>query len=337
MFDKPYHVADIGANHDGSLERALMLIELAAECGANAAKFQNYTADGLVSKKGFSGEQKGHQKNWTKSVWQTYNDASTPLEWTEQLKRRCDACGIDYFTSPYEIEIVDYVDKFVDIYKIGSGDITFKEIVKHIAAKNKPVILATGAATLAEVMQAVLWLEDVPLVLMQCNTNYTATAENMKHINLNVLKRYREIYPAIKLGLSDHTFGHTTAVGAVALGATVIEKHFTDDRQRPGNDHSFAMMPDEWADMVRACNEVFYALGDGEKRIQDNEKESSYVQRRGLRYNKPLAAGDRIQPEDLVALRPEQGISPADIDVVIGGLMVKDVDVDDPVMAGDFY
>jgi len=337
MFDKPYYVADIGANHDGSLERALMLIELAAECGANAAKFQNYTADGLVSKKGFSGEQKGHQKNWTKSVWQTYNDASTPLEWTEQLKRRCDACGIDYFTSPYEIEIVDYVDKFVDIYKIGSGDITFKEIVKHIAAKNKPVILATGAATLAEVMQAVLWLKDVPLVLMQCNTNYTATAENMKHINLNVLKRYREIYPAIKLGLSDHTFGHTTAVGAVALGATVIEKHFTDDRQRPGNDHSFAMMPDEWADMVRACNEVFYALGDGEKRIQDNEKESSYVQRRGLRYNKPLAAGDRIQPEDLVALRPEQGISPADIDVVIGGLMVKDVDVDDPVMAGDFY
>ena len=193
---KPFFIADIAANHDGDLERAYKLIELAKEAGADVAKFQNFNAKTIVSKKGFEtlGKQLSHQANWKKSVYEVYKDASINPDWTELLKRKCDEVGIEYMTSPYDYASVDLVDPYVNAYKIGSGDITWTEILKYILSKNKPILLATGASSMEDVDRAMdILKENQNIVLMQCNTNYTASTENFKYINLNVLKKYEEI------------------------------------------------------------------------------------------------------------------------------------------------
>src|SRR5437763_3630528 len=255
-----YFVADIAANHDGDLERAKLLIRLCAEAGANAAKFQNLRASKIVSDRGFRslGGQLSHQSKWNKSVFEVYQDASLAWDWTPVLKRECDACGIDYFSSPYDLEAVDMLDPYVELFKIGSGDITWLEMLRKIASKSKPVLLATGASELADVTRAVEEITKIndQLVLMQCNTNYTGSRENFRHIHLRVLETYHSMFPNVVLGLSDHTPGHATVLGAVTLGARVIEKHFTDDNQRRGPDHQFSMMPDAWRDMVEHTREL---------------------------------------------------------------------------------
>jgi sialic acid synthase SpsE len=217
-----YFVADIASNHDGDLERAKLLIRLCAEAGANAAKFQNFRAPAIVSDRGFRtlGSRVSHQAGWKKSVFEVYNDATVPWDWTRLLKEECDACGIDYFSTPYDLEAVDMLDPYVELFKIGSGDITWPELLRKVASKQKPVLLATGASDLAEVKHAaeeVLAVND-QLVLMQCNTNYTGSRENFRHIHLRVLESYARFFPDAVLGLSDHTPGHATVLGAVALG-----------------------------------------------------------------------------------------------------------------------
>ncbi|MGY9124756.1 MAG: N-acetylneuraminate synthase family protein, partial [Actinomycetales bacterium] len=260
-----YFIADIAANHDGNLERALELMTLAASAGADAAKFQHFRADHIVSDKGFRelGGQQSHQSSWSKSVYEVYQDASLPWEWTKPLADHAKAIGIDFFTSPYDLEAIDFVDEFVPAYKIGSGDITWLEAIDHIASKGKPVILATGAATLEEVDNAVATIarRGVSYSVMQCNTNYTGVSENMNHIHLNVLNTYRERYPDALLGLSDHTHGDVTVLGAVALGARVVEKHFTNDITQEGPDHHFSMTPVSWREMVERTRELEAALG----------------------------------------------------------------------------
>jgi sialic acid synthase SpsE len=319
-----YFIADIAANHDGNLERAFKLIELAKEAGAHAAKFQNFQASKIVSKVGFEslGGQLSHQKAWKKSVFEVYEDASISYDWTALLKKKCDEVGIDYFTSPYDFHSVEMVDPYVEVYKIGSGDVSWPEILEYVAKKGKPVLIATGASSLQDVERAmtILTRHTQQIVLMQCNTNYTASLENFKYVNLNVLKKYAALYPDTILGLSDHTPGHATVLGAVALGAHVFEKHFTDSNHREGPDHKFAMNPATWREMVDRANEVYAALGDGIKRIEDNEKDASVVQRRSLRATRDLGAGEILTTEDLEALRPipVDGIAPYDLSKLIG-------------------
>jgi len=266
-----YFIADIAANHDGDLKRAFKLIELAKEAGADAAKFQNFQAPKIVSRKGFEslGKQLSHQASWKKSIYEVYEDASIPFDWAQKLKQKCEETGIEYCSSPYDFESVDLIDPHVNLYKIGSGDITWLEIVEYIARKGKPVMLATGASTMEDVERAVKLLKSITgdIVLMQCNTNYTSSPKNFHYINLNVLKVYRKHFPDILLGLSDHTRGCSTVLGALALGAVVFEKHFTDDNNREGPDHKFAMNPAIFREMVDRANELHCALGDGEKRI----------------------------------------------------------------------
>ena len=326
---RPYFIADIAANHDGSLERAYRLIELAKEAGADVAKFQNFKAKTIVSKKGFETMkgQMSHQCNWKKTVYEVYEDASIDTTWTELLKKKCDEVGIEYMTSPYDFESVDSVEKYVNAYKIGSGDITWIEILKYIARKNKPILLATGASTLEDVKRAMETLKNNKIILMQCNTNYTGEKENFNYINLNVLKKYRELYPEIILGLSDHTCGYATVLGAIALGTNVIEKHFTDDNNRIGPDHKFAMNPQNWREMVQASMELYDALGDGEKRIEENEKQTVIVQRRGLYLKKDIKKGEKIRREDLIALRPmkKDGIEPYQMEKILDKKVKKDL------------
>lgn len=327
----PYYIADIGANHDGSLDRALRLIELAKEAGADAAKFQNFQAAKIVSKHGFEtlGGQLSHQANWKKSVYEIYEDASISQDWTAILKAKCDEVGIEYFTSPYDKDSVDHVDEFVNVYKIGSGDVTWLEMIEYIAKKGKPVLLASGAADMKDVERAmdVLLSATDKVCLMQCNTNYTVDPDKYKFVNLNVLNTFKEKYPGVVLGLSDHTIGHATVAGAIALGARMIEKHFTDDNGREGPDHKFAMNPQSWAEMVKVGNEIFYALGDGVKRIEENERQSIIVQQRSLRAVKDIPAGTVLSNDDLEALRPMPtgALPPYRLTELIGKTLTKGI------------
>ena len=266
--------------------------------------------------------------SWKKSVYETYQDASIPFNWTEKLKSKCDEVGLEYFTSPYDFETVDAVNPFVNVYKIGSGDITWPDIIEHIAKKKKPVLIATGASTMDDVDRAMNTLRKHTndIVLMQCNTNYTADRENFKYINLNVLKTFKQKYPDIILGLSDHTHGHSTVLGAVALGAVVFEKHFTDDNGRDGPDHKFAMNPKTWKEMVERANELFLALGNGNKTIEENEKESVIVQRRAIRAGADFKVGSILNYNNLNFLRPMQegGLPPYRALEIVGKKLTKD-------------
>jgi sialic acid synthase SpsE len=324
-----YFIADISANHDGDLARAKALIHLAAEAGADAAKFQNFRASHIVSDQGFRtlGSQQSHQSKWKKSVYEVYQGASIPWEWTPVLKAECDQAGICYFSTPYDLAAVDMLDPFVPAYKIGSGDITWSEICLHMATKNKPVIIATGASNVGEVQRIVTQLLAVnPHVgVMQCNTNYTGSLDNFRHIHLRVLKTYRVMFPDVVLGLSDHTPGHATVLGAVALGARLIEKHFTDDNKREGPDHPFSMTPATWRDMVDRTRELEASLGHATKEVADNELETVVIQRRCIRAAADLPAGTVLTRDHLEVLRPAPhgSIPPYDIGLLIGKTLVQ--------------
>ena len=327
---EPYFIADIAANHDGDLNRAYRLIELAKEAGADAAKFQNFKAETIVSRKGFEslGGQLSHQSSWKKSVFETYKDASLPDMWSRKLKEKCDEVGIEYMTSPYNFASVDLADQYVNAYKIGSGDITWTEIIKHIAQKGKPVLLATGASDMEDVKRAVDTVRayNSQIILMQCNTNYTASDTNFSYINLNVLRTYHEWYPECILGLSDHTFGHATVLGALALGARVFEKHFTDDNDREGPDHKFSMNPVTWREMVKACKDLYHALGDGIKRVEENERDTVTIQRRAFYLRRDLRKGEAIREEDIFPLRPVKtgAVLPFEKQDVLGRRLIRD-------------
>ncbi|MEI6269963.1 MAG: N-acetylneuraminate synthase family protein [Methylococcaceae bacterium] len=326
-----YFIADIAANHDGDLERAKDLIYLAAEAGADAAKFQHFKAETIVSDLGFKtmGGQQSHQANWKKSVFEVYKDASVSLDWTATLKETCDKVGIAFFTSPYSIDIVEHIDPYVPAYKIGSGDITWIEMVQHIALKQKPYIMASGASTIDDVLRAVsAGLEINPMLcLMQCNTNYTASLENFKFIQLNVLKVYRQMFPDLVLGLSDHTPGLATVLGAVSLGARMIEKHFTNDINRNGPDHKFSMDQPSWRDMIDRTRELENALGCGIKQVESNEKETVIIQRRAIRAATDLASGTTLAHEHMIVLRPcpADGLPPYRLDELIGKKIRHDI------------
>ena len=311
-----YFVADIGANHDGNLERAKKLIKLCAKAGANAAKFQHFKAETIVSDYGFKKLKiKTHQSSWKKNVFDVYKKASIDLSWTDELSKTCKKFNIDFFTSPYDLDYVDQLNKYVCAYKIGSGDITWSEIISKISKKNKPTLLATGASDIKDVERAFKLISkfNKKIVLMQCNTNYTGEKDNLKYINLDVLDYFKKKFKdrAI-IGLSDHTFGHIAVLGAIAKGARVIEKHFTDNNKRKGPDHHFAMNPKTWKEMVVATRELESTFGDGIKKVEKNEINSKIVQQRSIRARVKILKGQSIKKKDLICLRPKsiKGLQP---------------------------
>lgn len=337
-----YFIADIASNHDGDLNRAKKLISLARESGADGVKFQHFLADKIVSKYGFEklGGQFSHQKKWPKPVYEIYKDASIPRKWTGELKKHCDKESIDFLSSPYDMKAVDLLNDYVSVYKIGSGDITWPDILVKLAKTGKPLILATGASTLEDVDRAVNIIIPInkQLSLLQCNTNYTGSKENFKYVSLNVIKLYRELYPALIIGLSDHTPFHAAVLGAVTLGARIIEKHFTDDNNRSGPDHPFSMNPVTWKEMVLRTRELELSLGDKRKIVEDNENQTVILQRRCVRAAVSLKAGDRITRNKLSVLRPAppEAVMPYDIEKVVGKQLKKNVDRGDAITWGIF-
>lgn len=326
-----YFIADIAANHDGDLKRAVELIRLAKQAGADAAKFQNFRAPKIVSDYGFKslGGQLSHQAKWKKSVFEVYEDAAIPFEWTPTLKAACDKYGIHYFSSPYDYEAIDMLDPYVPAYKAGSSLMSWPEAIVRMAQFGKPIMMATGDCDMADVERAMKMVSAVnkQIVLMQCNTNYTAAESNYDHLHLNVLKTYAEKWPDVILGLSDHTQSAAPVVGGVALGARVIERHFTDSNDREGPDHKFALNPENWAHMVAEVRILERALGSADKFVAENEKETYIVQRHCLRVARDVKAGETFVEDMLEVLRPATpgALMSWDIPKVIGKKAVADM------------
>jgi N-acetylneuraminate synthase len=326
-----YFIADIAANHDGDLKRAIELIRLAKQAGADAAKFQNFHAPKIVSDYGFKslGEQLSHQAKWKKSVFEVYADASIPFEWTPTLKDACDEFDIHYLSSPYDYDAIDMLDPYVPAFKAGSSLISWPQAIVRMARFGKTIMISTGASDIADVERAMEMVVPInkQIVLFQCNTNYTANEGNYDHLNVNVLKTYARKWPEVILGLSDHTQSPAPVLGAVALGARVIERHFTDDNNREGPDHKFALNPDNWAHMVDEVRILERALGSEAKHVAENEKETYIVQRHCLRVSRDVKAGETITEDMLEILRPATpgALMAWDIPQVLGKTLVADM------------
>lgn len=337
-----YFIADIAANHDGELSRAKELIWLAKKSGADAAKFQHFKANQIVSDFGFKslGHQQAHQMSWKKSVYETYAQYECNRAWTEELVKTAKEAQIDFLTTPYDLDAIELFNSYVPAYKIGSGDITWLDFIERVSQKGKPVILASGASTMMDVERAVevIISHNPQLALLQCNTNYTGSLENFRHINLRVLQTYAITYPNMVLGLSDHTPGHASVLGSIALGARIIEKHFTDDNNREGPDHLFSMTPMTWREMIDRSRELELALGNGIKRIEANESQTVIVQRRCLRLTRNIKAGEVISQKDLESLRPapKDSIEPYHIGKFIGKTLAISKTSGDAIYPGDF-
>ena len=339
-----YFIADIASNHNGDLDHAKELVHACAESKVNAVKMQNFNAETIVSDFGFKNLKglKTHQSAWKTSVFDSYKAASIPLDWTQELKELTEKLGMDYFTSPYSLKLSKAVEPFISAFKLGSGDITWHEQIRLMSSFHKPLLIATGASDLEDVKRAmrVALEKSKDIILMQCNTNYTAnkkedisvTKERFSNINLKVLETFSKIWPEVTLGLSDHTHGDLTVLAAVGLyNCSAVEKHFTLDNTKIGQDHSFSMMPKEWLSMVEnteiirkeikkgdsfkeRCQKIRniakdgefldLIIGDGVKRLSENEENTVIVQRRSVRANRNLPAGTIITNEDLEVLRP---------------------------------
>lgn len=318
--DQPtYFIADIGANFDGSLKKAKRLALAAKEAGAEVVKFQSFKASKIVSGPSFAKMKlKGIHGSWQKPIEQVFKEVEFPRSWHKKLFAYCKKIKVTFSSAPYDFAAVDLLDSLgVDFFKIGSGEITWHEMLRYIAKKGKPMILATGDSTLAEVDEAVRTIETMgnnQLILLQCITNYPSKIESA---NINVLKTYKTAFGTI-VGYSDHSPGEVVALGSVALGAKVIEKHFTLSKKDKGPDHPHSMEPQEFKEMVRKVRLLEKALGSSRKEVVEEEAETVVVQRRSLHVKREIKKGQRIQKRDVIELRPAVGVPPKDKELVIG-------------------
>ncbi len=331
-----YFIAEIGGNFDGSIEKAKKLIDAAKDAGADCAKFQTFTADTIVSEGGFSKmELHGVHGTWGRTVSEVFRDVEFPMEWHREIADYCKKIGIDFSTSPYFKEAVDLCAEMnLPFIKIGSGEITWLEMIEYIAGKGLPIMLATGDATMSEIDEAVRTIEKTGnknLVLMQCITNYPSKIDSA---NVNVLKTYESAFGCLT-GYSDHSPGHVVALASVVLGGRVIEKHFTLNKNDKGPDHPHSMEPNEFKFMVDSVREVERAMGSTRKEVVEEEGETVFVQRRCLYAKKDLKKGQIITSDDLDVLRPALGIPPKYKNMVIGKTVNKDIPARDPIFWED--
>lgn len=331
-----YFIAEIGGNFDGSLDKAKRLIDAAKEAGADCAKFQTFKAESIVSEGGFSKMTlHGVHGSWGRTVTEVFKDVEFPVEWHQEVADYCKQVGIHFSTSPYFKEAVDLcADMHVPFIKIGSGEITWLEMLEYTAAKGLPVMLATGDATMSEIDEAVRAIEKTgnkDLVLMQCITNYPSKIDSA---NVNVLKTYQSAFGCLT-GYSDHSPGHVVALASVVLGGRVIEKHFTLNKHDKGPDHPHSMEPDEFKFMVDSIREVERAMGSTRKEVVAEEGETVFVQRRCLYAKRDLKKGQVITEADVDVLRPALGIPPKFRKTIIGKTVNKDIPARDPIFWED--
>jgi len=325
---QPYIIAEIGVNHEGNMELAERLVDEAKEGGADAVKFQSYKAETLASKD-------------SPSYWDTNEEPTTSqyelfkkhdgfwIDEMKELKNYCDKVGIEFMSTPFDIESADFLDDMMDVYKISSSDLTNKPFIEYICQFNKPIILSTGASSLHEIQEAVSWIEKFgnPLSLLHCVLNYPTPDENA---NLGMILDLKQKFPDKIIGYSDHTLPKDMKVCEMAtmLGSVIIEKHFTHDKTLPGNDHYHAMDKEDLKLYRTNLKRTFDILGSFKVKDLEDEEPARNNARRSLVAIKDIPKGKVIEQSDLTFKRPAHGVSPKFIGEVVGKKVINDINED---------
>ncbi|WP_051564572.1 N-acetylneuraminate synthase family protein [Desulfovermiculus halophilus] len=322
---KPYIIAEAGVNHEGSMELAKRLIDEAAEGGADAIKFQTYKADKIASKDSPAYWDLSKEPTPTQhALFQKY-DKFWKTEFQE-LKMYCDSAGIAFLSTPFDLDSAYFLNDLVEVFKVSSSDITNKPFIEHICRYGKPIILSTGASDLSEIQTAKSWIDEYnpPLALLHCVLNYPTKDEDA---HLGKIKTLEVEFPNNIIGYSDHTLPKDmqTLLAAALLGARIIEKHFTHDKTLPGNDHYHAMDVVDLKKFCRMLDSTWRLLGQFEIEALPNEELSRQHARRSLVAKRNILEGHVITSEDLTWKRPGHGISPKDIELVIGKRASKQI------------
>ncbi len=320
---KPFIIAEMSGNHNQSLDRALQMVDAAAHAGAHALKLQTYTAETITMKGAYTIDDKNSLWNG-KELFDLYSSAYTPWDWHRPIFQRAKENGLVAFSSPFDESAVDFLETLnVPAYKIASFENTHHPLLKKVAASGKPVIMSTGVATIQDIAESVNVLRNAGcnnIVLLKCTSTYPASPENS---NLLTIPHLSQLHNCI-VGISDHTMGVGASVAAVALGARVIEKHFTLKRSDGGVDSAFSLEPDELKSLVLESERAFLALGNVQYGIQPSE-EKSLVFKRSIYISNDMKAGDLISLDNIRIIRPGYGLEPKYFTVLLGKKVNKDI------------
>ncbi len=332
MMQTPFIIAEMSGNHNQSIDRAKSIILAAKKAGASAVKIQTYTPDTItLNHDSDDFVIKDNTSLWsTKKLYDLYAEAMTPWEWHQALFDYAKEIDIELFSSPFDESAVDFLETFgVQRYKIASFENNHFPLLKKVAQTGKPVIISGGASTIEQLLQAVNTLIEngcPQVTVLKCTSTYPATVE---HSNLNTIPVYRQLFSG-PIGLSDHTMGIGVSVAAIALGATVIEKHFTLDRSEGGVDSAFSMEPAEFAQLVNECNNAFLALGQVQLDVLPEEQKSLQF-KRSIYFQKDMEAGETITEDHVKIVRPGKGLSPKFWDQILGKKVNKNKHFGDPL------
>jgi N,N'-diacetyllegionaminate synthase len=328
-------IAEAGSNHNGNLEQAMRLIDVAVEAGADAVKFQLFRASKLYPK---NAGQSDYLK-LDESIYDIMSAMEMPYEWLPELAEHCRQSEIIFLASAFDQESVDQLDPYVSAYKIASYEMTHLPLVRYIAGKGKPVIISTGTASQEEVAETVeVFFEtgNRDLMLMQCTASYPAPVESL---NLRAITTLRNAFQ-VPVGFSDHSLSPVVGpLAAVALGTDLVEKHFTLSTQLPGPDHAFSLEPDELTLMIRSIREVELSLGSGVKETQPVEEELRGFARRSVFAIKDISAGDSLTPNNIDVLRSgnlEPGLAPKYYDEILGNKANRDIQAGSAIQREDY-
>jgi len=326
-----YVIAEAGSNHNRDLATAKRLIEVAAAAGADAVKFQTYTAEGLYSRRTPTMSYLRDQEllRDQESVWQLIKRVELPWEWHGELAGHARRCDIDFLSTPFEEAAVDALEEVgVKAYKIASYEVNHLPLIERCAKTGKPLLISTGMASLGDIERALDVVNGLgydQVALLHCAINYPPAFEDL---NLRAIQTLARAFD-VPVGWSDHTPGHTADVVAVALSATVVEKHFTTSRDQEGPDHGFALEPDELTAMVQAIREAEASLGSSVKRVTEAESEMYRLGRRSLVAARDIPAGGQLSRDDVAVKRPGLGIPVHELDAVVGRHASRAIEADE--------
>lgn len=336
-YKQPYIIAEIGANHNGDMDLAKKLIDSAKLCGCDAVKFQSWTPNSLICKDEYNRNQeyndspKKHFGSLKEMVEKYYLRPEQHID----LKKYCDGIGITFISTPFSIKEADFLEKLkVPFYKVASMDINNLLLLEHVAKKNKPIVLSTGMATLAEIENAVKTIEskgNYQIILLHCIAIYPPIYED---INLNNIPMLRQTF-GYPVGFSDHSIGISIPLASVALGSCVIEKHFTLDKDMPGWDHAVSANPDEMKVIVEESRNIVKALGSFRRTVSQTEEEKKLKFRRSIVASANLHKGHKLTYKDIGVKRPGIGIPPDGLDYVIGRKLNKNKKSDELITWDD--
>ena len=319
--ESPVIIAEIGGNHGGDLELAKKMVDAAAGAGTNFVKFQTYVTEQLVSP--------------NEPAYAELEREAFSFEQFLELGEHCQQKRVGFLSTPYDKDSADFLDELdVPAFKIASGDITHLSFLRYIAKKGKPILLSTGASNWEEIdasVQVICGISDVEVILLHCISSYPAPDIEA---NLCVIPEIETRYHS-PVGFSDHTVGIDIALGAVALGAQVIEKHFTIDRALPGGDNEISILPDELACLIKGCRRIWSARGNSQRRITASEVSMRPLARRSLVAKRELSPGDVIAEDDVIAVRPGTGIPPGKLNEVVGRMVLLPIQAFRPLQWSD--